>query len=115
MVLRVRPPFLLPRISLLLISPLTPRPLSFLASSSIFIPYYHYVPLQNNYSDLWDILSFFTARPDAAKLIGQQGRDFVLENWRWEDMQAYMLLSLLEYARVMSDDREAMTYRGYQP
>lgn len=25
-------------------------------------------------------------------------------------MQAYMLLSLLEYARVMADDREAMTY-----
>ncbi|KAL7413410.1 hypothetical protein BDY24DRAFT_68579 [Mrakia frigida] len=80
-------------------------------STSIFIPYYHYIPLQNNYSDLFDILSFFTARPGLAKAIGQQGRNFVEENWKWEDMQAYMLLLLLEYARVMADDREAMSYR----
>lgn len=88
MVLRVRPLFpLLPR-ALFPSSPFLPaHPISSFSFLSIFIPYYHYIPLQNNYSDLFDILAFFTARPDLAKHIGQQGRDFVLENWRWEDMQ----------------------------
>jgi hypothetical protein len=76
------------------------------------VPFYHYVPLQVSYnSDMYNLLSFFTSRPDLARQIGENGRQFALENWSWESMQAYYLLSLLEYARALSDDREGMTYR----
>lgn len=30
---------------------------------------------------------------------------------RWEDMQSYMFLFLLEYRRAWADDRQAATYR----
>ncbi|CED82150.1 Endoplasmic reticulum protein EP58, contains filamin rod domain and KDEL motif [Phaffia rhodozyma] len=80
--------------------------------SDVVIPWYHYVPLQNSYSDLIDIMTFFKTRPEAAKKIAAAGRQFVKEQWQWEDMQSYMLLLLLEYARVLSDDREQASWHG---
>lgn len=46
-----------------------------------------------------------------AERIAQHAQDASRSLWRWEDMQAYMFRLLLEYARVMSVDREAMTYK----
>ena len=61
-------------------------------------------PVQIDYSDLHNIMSFFVGPPDAlgsgrddlARDIAQQARLFGMEHWRWEDMQAYMFRTLLE-------------------
>ncbi len=60
-------------------------------------PWVHYVPVQMDYSDLYDSLAFFAgdingegAHDGMAKQIGAQGREWVTKYWRKEDMVAYM-------------------------
>ncbi|KAG8984502.1 F-actin-capping protein subunit alpha, partial [Tulasnella sp. 427] len=100
--------------------------------SDWLIPYYHYVPIQHDYSDLYPTMAFLEGYPETSadgkkkkttttKLVG--GHEEIAERiaqhawdagqtlWRWEDMQAYMFRLLLEYARAMSPDREAMTFK----
>ncbi|GAA6021125.1 hypothetical protein JCM10207_003377 [Rhodosporidiobolus poonsookiae] len=75
-------------------------------------PWVHYVPLKTDYTDLFPIMSFFKGSPydgrgaheDIAEKIAMAGKTWTEENWRWEDMQAYLLRLLLEYARVMGRD-----------
>ncbi|KAL7424320.1 hypothetical protein Q5752_000002 [Cryptotrichosporon argae] len=82
-------------------------------------PWYHYIPAQVDYSDLYSIMAFFEGAPDTpqrnhddlARQIAENGHKFALEHWRWEDMQAYMLRLLLEYNRLLADDREAASYQ----
>ncbi|WVQ80599.1 hypothetical protein IAT38_002704 [Cryptococcus sp. DSM 104549] len=82
-------------------------------------PWVHYIPCKVDYSDLYDIMSFFAGPPDGsspgnddlAKLISEQARKFGEEHWRWEDMQAYMFRLLLEYSRLMADDRDEWSYQ----
>lgn len=81
-------------------------------------PWVHYVPSKLDYSDLYDIMSFFTGPPDdpsqnndhLAKAIAENARKFTVDHWRWEDMQAYMLRMLLEYNRLSADDRDAESF-----
>jgi hypothetical protein len=61
-------------------------------------------------------MAYFVGSPDgrpgnddAARQVAKNGRRFALEHWRYEDMQAYMLRMLLEYARLAADDRDAWT------
>lgn len=75
------------------------------------IPWVHYVPVQVDYSDLYNIMSFFSGPPshngsqmirdggndELAKAIAEAGRQFGEEHWRWVDMQGYMFRLLLEY------------------
>lgn len=86
------------------------------------VPFYHYIPVRNDYSDLTDIMAFFAGTPktndetatkgrdDLAREIGANARRFTEEHWRWQDMQAYMLRLLLEYRRLMADDRDRFSY-----
>ncbi|WWD18275.1 hypothetical protein CI109_102725 [Kwoniella shandongensis] len=82
-------------------------------------PWVHYIPCKIDYSDLYDIMSFFAGPPDGrtgghdelAKQISEQGKKFGEEHWRWEDMQAYMFRLLLEYSRLLADDREEWSYQ----
>ncbi|ORY33787.1 glycosyl transferase family 90-domain-containing protein [Naematelia encephala] len=86
----------------------------------VLIPWYHYVPIKLDYSDMYDILAFFNGSPDGsapgrddlAKEIALNGWKFTQERWRTEDMQSFMFLLLLEYWRIMSDDRLAASYQG---
>ena len=98
-------------------------------------PWVHYVPIQIDLSDLHDTFLFFrgdgngdNAHEDMARKIAMAGREWSKEFWRREDLVAYFfrfvlsLLSgvqlalsspprlMLEYARVMSLDRGAMSY-----
>ncbi|WVN88726.1 uncharacterized protein L203_103939 [Cryptococcus depauperatus CBS 7841] len=87
--------------------------------SDWLIPWVHYIPCKIDYSDLYDIMSFFIGSPDGtsnghdnlAKSIADQAKKFGEEHWRWEDMQAYMFRLLLEYSRLFSDDREEWSYK----
>ncbi|KAJ7840826.1 glycosyl transferase family 90-domain-containing protein [Mycena olivaceomarginata] len=73
-------------------------------------PWVHYVPIQNSYTDLMDALVFFRAHDKAAARIAAAGREWSRRYWRREDMVAYMYRLFLEYARVMSTDRDAMSF-----
>lgn len=100
-------------------------------------PWVHYVPIKVDYTDLYDTLLFFRGdlNPTSsrggeadgsgsgsaggrgkgdvlAEEIANEGRDWVDKYWRAEDMTAYMYRLMLEYARVMSLDREAASYQG---
>ncbi|KAL5501707.1 hypothetical protein ACEPAH_8967 [Sanghuangporus vaninii] len=77
----------------------------------------HYIPVQLDYSDLYDSLVFFGgdlggegAHDDMAYNIAIAGRQWVERFWREEDVTAYMFRLWLEYARVMSLDRDMMSY-----
>ena len=37
---------------------------------------------------------------DQAARIAQRGRAFAVDRWRWEDMQSYMLLTILEVRTI---------------
>ncbi|WWD04614.1 hypothetical protein V865_002685 [Kwoniella europaea PYCC6329] len=82
-------------------------------------PWVHYIPCKIDYSDLYDIMAFFAGPPDGrkgghdelAQKIGEQGKKFGEEHWRWEDMQAYMFRLMLEYSRLLADDREDWSYQ----
>ncbi|KAH8084097.1 hypothetical protein HD553DRAFT_342487 [Filobasidium floriforme] len=86
--------------------------------SHVLVPWYHYVPVQVDYSDIYDIMAYFTGPPDGsgvahdneAKNIAQHAYDFTQKRMRWVDMQSYTLLLALEWNRMLSDDREAATY-----
>ncbi|KAG9026634.1 Glycosyltransferase Family 90 domain containing protein [Tulasnella sp. JGI-2019a] len=80
-------------------------------------PWVHYVPVKNDLTDLYDIMTFFRGNRDGtgshdglAKRIATQGRQWSLSFWRQEDMVAYMFRLYLEYARVMSKDRDEQSF-----
>ncbi|KIM51684.1 glycosyltransferase family 90 protein [Scleroderma citrinum Foug A] len=80
--------------------------------SSRIAPWVHYVPIQISYADLYDALAFFRTHDDLAESIATQGKEWSQNFWRKEDMAAYLYRLLLEFARVTSVDRDAMSYRG---
>ncbi|KAJ3774584.1 glycosyl transferase family 90-domain-containing protein [Lentinula raphanica] len=80
-------------------------------------PWVHYVPVQIDLSDLWDTFTFFRGdlngdhgHDELAKKIGEAGSVWSQTFWRQEDLIAYNFRLLLEYARVMSTDRDSMTF-----
>ncbi|KAH0581650.1 hypothetical protein H2248_011347 [Termitomyces sp. 'cryptogamus'] len=81
-------------------------------------PWVHYVPIQVDYSDLYDTLLFFRGglygednHDHLAKRIAYQGKEWSKTFWREEDMTVYLFRLFLEYSRVMSLDRDSMSYR----
>ncbi|KAJ6551291.1 glycosyl transferase family 90-domain-containing protein [Mycena capillaripes] len=82
-------------------------------------PWVHYVPIQLDLSDLHDAAVFFRgdasgagAHEDLARKIAVAGRVWSKTFWRREDLVAYFFRLMLEYARIMSEDRESMSYTG---
>lgn len=82
------------------------------------IPWFMYVPSKLDFSDLADIMAFFTGSPsqpgvafdETAKALGQNGKCFVQRMFRYADLQAYMLRLFLEYARIVADEGVDMDY-----
>ncbi|KAJ7125783.1 glycosyl transferase family 90-domain-containing protein [Mycena crocata] len=81
-------------------------------------PWVHYIPVQLDLSDLHDAFLFFRgdlrdegAHEDLARKIAAAGRVWSKTFWRQADMHAYFYRLILEYARLMSEDREAMSYK----
>ncbi|TDL24277.1 hypothetical protein BD410DRAFT_767481 [Rickenella mellea] len=82
-------------------------------------PWVHYVPISIDYSDLYDAFIFFRGdlsgegnHDEMARKIAAAARSWTQDFWRKEDVTAYMFRLFLEYARVMSLDRDSMTYKG---
>jgi hypothetical protein len=61
------------------------------------MPWVHFVPVQNDYSDVFDVLAFFRggvgglgAHDDMARRIAERGKEWSERMWRKEDLTAYM-------------------------
>lgn len=95
----------------------------------------HFIPLDNRYDDLYTIMTYLigTGRPgfdrepednyanaDAyvrphdfeARLIAAQSRDWAHRVLRREDMEIYVFRLLLEYGRIIDDNRDEIGYSG---
>ncbi|KLT44771.1 hypothetical protein CC85DRAFT_295510 [Cutaneotrichosporon oleaginosum] len=87
--------------------------------SHLLVPWYHYVPIRADYADIYDIMAFFEGAPDGsskgrddlAQDIAAQALHLTKTRWRDEDMASFMLLMMLEYWRMVHDDREAGSFR----
>ncbi|KAL7421975.1 cryptococcal xylosyltransferase 1 [Cryptotrichosporon argae] len=83
--------------------------------NSQYLPeWFAYVPSKMDYSDLYSIMSFFRGTPmgkgahdEVARRIALNGQCWVERTWRREDLQAYMFRLYLEYARMVSPDRDS--------
>ncbi|KAM0791268.1 hypothetical protein ACM66B_005744 [Microbotryomycetes sp. NB124-2] len=83
-------------------------------------PWVHYVPVKVDYSDLYDVMTFFRGGPDGkndhddlARKIGLQGKQWAAEHWREQDMAAYMFRLVLEWNRLLHrGEEEDLDYDG---
>eukprot|EP01051_Picozoa_sp_SAG22_P013076 SAG22_NODE_1426_length_4457_cov_8.244149_2_plen_117_part_00 len=71
---------------------------------SQLVPWVHYVPLKADGSDADDIVHFLDTNPEIAETIANNGREFVLQRLRPEDVQSYWDDLLSEYAKVQNYD-----------
>ncbi|KLT40707.1 Cap3p [Cutaneotrichosporon oleaginosum] len=82
--------------------------------NSLILPeWFTYVPVKMDYSDVYSILAFFRGSPtgrgshdEVARRIARNGQCWVERTWRSEDLEVYMFRLYLEWARVVSDDRD---------
>ncbi|WVF68121.1 hypothetical protein IAT40_002884 [Kwoniella sp. CBS 6097] len=81
-------------------------------------PWVHYVPIQMDYSDLYDAMVFFQGDPHShshgepalARDIARAGQEWSKTSWRKEDMVAYMFRLYLEWGRLMALKRGSMDF-----
>ncbi|KAI1498459.1 lipopolysaccharide-modifying protein [Biscogniauxia marginata] len=77
------------------------------------IPWVHFVPLDNTFTDIYAVLEYFTDSHDiVAQHIAEEGRDWAEKVMRREDMKLYVWRLLLEYARVMDPKRDRLAFVG---
>ncbi|KAG6036132.1 hypothetical protein E4U41_005762 [Claviceps citrina] len=81
---------------------------------SRLVPWKHFVPMDSRFLDYFGIMEYFlgyqgrNAHDEAAEKIATEGKSWAERVLRKEDMSIYVLRLLLEYARVMDDDRDSM-------
>ncbi|WVQ96174.1 hypothetical protein IAU59_003277 [Kwoniella sp. CBS 9459] len=91
-------------------------------------PWVHYVPIQMDYSDLYDAMAFFqgesqpsTSESDSvssssrgesalAREIAQAGREWARTHWRKEDLIAYTFRLYLEWGRLLAPQRDSAAF-----
>ncbi len=95
----------------------------------------HFAPTDNRYDDLYALLTYFIgygkpgpqqalnddyangdvyipSHDSVAKKIAEQGREWANKVLRREDIEVYTFRLLLEYARIMDDNRDSIGYAG---
>lgn len=90
----------------------------------------HFVPLDNRYDDLYSLLTYFVgygkpaplgagdasvyipAHQDEAKKLARQGREWANKVLRRDDIEVYMFRLMLEYGRIVDDNRDRIGYSG---
>ncbi|KAF3480554.1 uncharacterized protein GIQ15_05901 [Arthroderma uncinatum] len=74
-------------------------------------PWVHYIPVSMDLTEFPELVRFFTAEPEGQELgkkIAETSREWAREAIRMEDLRLAFWRIMLEYARVMSDDRDSM-------
>jgi hypothetical protein len=92
----------------------------------------HFVPMDNRYDDLYSLMTYFIGlNPQAspedafsirepyiqshdfeAEVIAAQSREWAHHALRNEDLDIYLYLLLLEYGRIIDDNRDIIGYSG---
>ncbi|KAI0523934.1 hypothetical protein F5B22DRAFT_423214 [Xylaria bambusicola] len=76
-------------------------------------PWKHYVPLDLRLRDLWPAMQYFGASDEGkrdARDIAEAGQQWAKIALRKEDMQVYMFRLLLEWGRLVDDERERLGF-----
>ena len=79
------------------------------------VPWVHYIPLSMAGSELPEVMRFLARDPRGGKLgerIARQGRAWANITLRKVDLRLAFLRLLLEYGRLMDDEREGLGYGG---
>lgn len=99
---------------------------------SRLFPWRHFVPMDNRYDDLYGLMTYFLGlEPQAspvdafsvsepyirkhdfeAEVIASQSREWAQHALRNEDLDIYLYLLLLEYGRIIDDNRDSIGYGG---
>ncbi|RYC59206.1 hypothetical protein CHU98_g6999 [Xylaria longipes] len=90
------------------------------------MPWVHFIPIDARYHALHSTMSYFIGldgrgtlngrkqitppRTEDAKWIAQEGRKWAEKSMRKEDMEVYLFRLLLEWGRVIDDDRDDMGF-----
>ena len=90
------------------------------------IPWVHFIPVDTRYHALHSTMSYFIGldgrgalngrnqitpgRTEDARWIAQQGRKWAEQTMRKEDMEVYLFRLLLEWGRVIDDNRNSMHF-----
>ena len=101
----------------------------------------HFVPVDNRYEEIYTLLTYFIGygtdgvasaempeslegdddrnakvymprHDEVAKQLAMQGREWAQRALRREDMEVYMFRLLIEYARIVDDNRDRIGYSG---
>ncbi|OAR03176.1 hypothetical protein LLEC1_04012 [Akanthomyces lecanii] len=77
------------------------------------MPWVHFVPFDMSYKDIYAIMQYFLDGHDAeAEVIATESRNWANAVYRNEDMKLYVWRLLLEYARVVNDNRHRLAFVG---
>ncbi|KAM3450559.1 hypothetical protein MY3296_006022 [Beauveria thailandica] len=75
------------------------------------IPWVHFVPFDMSYKDIYAIMQYFLDGRDAqAEVIATESSNWANAVYRNEDMKLYVWRLLLEYARVVDDNRQLLAF-----
>ncbi|KAJ3479136.1 hypothetical protein NLG97_g8400 [Lecanicillium saksenae] len=75
------------------------------------IPWVHFVPFDMTYKDIYAVMHYFVNGHDAeAEVIATESRNWANAVYRNEDMKLYVWRLLLEYARVVDDNRHRLAF-----
>ncbi|KAJ5578065.1 CAZyme family GT90 [Penicillium hispanicum] len=91
----------------------------------------HFIPMDNRYTDLYSLMTYFiglhpAAEEDSlpspgpyvprhdfqAEVIAAQSREWAHLSLRDDDLDIYLYLLLLEYGRILDDNRDTIGYSG---
>ncbi|RDL32103.1 Uncharacterized protein BP5553_09505 [Venustampulla echinocandica] len=78
-------------------------------------PWVHYIPLSLRGDEWVEAVRWFSSEPAGkteAKRLALQGRDWANKVLRNEDLEVWFFRLLLEYGRLVDDDREIIGYTG---
>ena len=79
------------------------------------VPWVHYIPVSAGAEELGEIMRFLVEEEEGRAIgqsIASQGREWAQKTLRKEDLEVAFVRVLLEYARIMSDDRDTMGYEA---
>lgn len=75
------------------------------------VPWVHFVPFDASYKDIYAVMEYFLNGRDAqAEVIATESRNWANAVYRNEDMKLYVWRLLLEYARVVDDNRQRLAF-----
>lgn len=78
-------------------------------------PWVHYVPLSMDLDEVAEVMRFFRYEADGdryARRIADESRSWAARVLRGADLEIWLFRLLLEYARVIDDNRDVIGYKG---